>query len=77
MFYLSLVVMLHIEFLHYTLILTSAFRTLQILAFSEGCIAVVRMLSVPAPSKVNAFSLWWLSVTLWYVIFRFLLFLGM
>lgn len=68
--------MLCIKFIHYKLILTSAFRTLKRLAFSEDHIAAVRMLVLPAPSKANTFSLWCLSVTHWYVVFRTLPFLG-
>lgn len=68
-------VILYIKFIHYKWILISAFKTIE-LAFSEDHIAAVRMLCLPAPSKVNTFSLRCLSVTHWYIVFRPLLFLG-
>lgn len=58
-----LFVILHIKFIYYKLILTSAFKTTELLAFSEDHIAAVRMLCPSAPSKVNTFFLWCLSVT--------------
>lgn len=57
-----LFVILHIKFIQYKLILTSAFKTIELLAFSEDHIVAVRMLCPPAPSKANTFSLRCLSL---------------
>lgn len=46
-----LFVILHIKFIHYKVILTTACKTTELLAFSEDHIAARRMLCPPAPVK--------------------------
>lgn len=46
-----LFVILHIKFVHYKVILTTACKTIELLAFFEDHIAVLRMLCPPAPVK--------------------------
>lgn len=67
-------VILHVKLICYKSVLTSAFRTIEILAFSQDYIAAVKILCPPAPRKVNIFSL--RCLTHWFVVFRSLLFLG-